>query len=239
MYGRAQHTHTHTHHRFLVKQDWFWFPILTFLEGFPNQTIEYRPSLLSTMSSQPPALTVLLLLHNSPEIFWFYGIQTGWYVYCSYAHVFQDSRKSDYWIMIVHHAVTLTLLYAAFVTGYFRIGMLVMFSMVAYYSPPLSIHVWSHHSIRANCSPRPFTGHLRHLRVFGQDAQDPGSGLYACHPPFLPQTVSSHPSISRAATIHPAFYLAVYATLPTVWVAFRYPLAAPSFVCVSSRDVAG
>jgi hypothetical protein len=61
----------------------------------------------------------------------------------------------------------------------------------------------------------------------------------ACHPPFLPQTVSSHPPISRAATIHPAFYLAVYATLPTVWVAFRYPLAAPSFVCVSSRDVAG
>lgn len=81
---------------------------------------------------------MLLLLpppHNSPEIFCFYGIQTGWYVYCSYAHVFQDSRKSDYWIMIVHHAVTLTLLYAAFVTGYFRIGMLVMFSMVGLLFP--------------------------------------------------------------------------------------------------------
>lgn len=131
---------------FLVKQDWFWFPILTFLEGFPNQTID-------------------------PEIFWFYGIQTGWYVYCSYAHVFQDSRKSDYWIMIVHHAVTLTLLYAAFVTGYFRIGMLVMFSMDI-----CDIFVFSAKTLK---------------------------------------------TLDRDSTIHPAFYLAVYATLPTVWVAFR------------------
>jgi hypothetical protein len=167
--------HTHTHHRFLVKQDWFWFPILTFLEGFPNQTIEYRPSLLSTMSSQPPALTVLLLLHNSPEIFWFYGIQTGWYVYCSYAHVFQDSRKSDYWIMIVHHAVTLTLLYAAFVTGYFRIGMLVMFSMVL---PLLQLLPMFPQEAglcfrlggrRGSSALSSRTGRLRHLRVHGQN----------------------------------------------------------------------
>jgi hypothetical protein len=89
---------------FLVRQTWFWNPILTFLDGFPRQPAE-------------------------SEIRWFYGLQAGWYVHCSYAHLFQDIKKSDHWVTTLHHGVTLTLLYAAFVTGYFRIGMLVMFAM--------------------------------------------------------------------------------------------------------------
>jgi ceramide synthetase len=89
---------------FLVKQDWFWHPILTFLDNFPRQAIE-------------------------PEISFYYSLQIGWYLHGVYTHFFLDTRKSDFAVMIVHHVVTLSLLYGAFVGGYFRIGMLVMFSM--------------------------------------------------------------------------------------------------------------
>jgi len=53
----------------------------------------------------------------------------GWYLHCLYTHLYKDTRKSDYLVMLIHHIVTLALLYGSYVTGYFRIGMLVMFSM--------------------------------------------------------------------------------------------------------------
>jgi hypothetical protein len=89
---------------FLFKQDWFWNPIISFLDGFPRQTTEF-------------------------EISFYYSLQIGWYLHGVYTHFFLDTKKSDFAIMIVHHVVTLSLLYGAFVVGYFRIGMLVMFSM--------------------------------------------------------------------------------------------------------------
>jgi ceramide synthetase len=89
---------------FLVKQDWFWNPIICFLDNFPRQA-------------------------NEPEISFYYSLQIGWYLHGVYTHFFLDTKKSDFAIMIVHHVVTLSLLYGAFVVGYFRIGMLVMFSM--------------------------------------------------------------------------------------------------------------
>jgi hypothetical protein len=35
-----------------------------------------------------------------------------------YTHFFLDTKKSDFAVMIVHHVVTLTLLYGAYVVGY-------------------------------------------------------------------------------------------------------------------------
>lgn len=84
-----------------------------------------------------------------PEISLYYSAQIGWYLHGVYTHFFLDTKKSDFAIMIVHHVVTLSLLYGAFICGYsptshhdrlscfslhlvcryFRIGMLVMFSM--------------------------------------------------------------------------------------------------------------
>lgn len=89
---------------FLVKQDWFWHPIICFLDGFPRSVLE-------------------------PEISLYYSAQIGWYLHGVYTHFFLDTKKSDFAIMIIHHVVTLSLLYGAFICGYFRIGMLVMFSM--------------------------------------------------------------------------------------------------------------
>jgi len=89
---------------FLYHQEWFWNPILCFLDNFPRQTIE-------------------------PEISFYYAMQTGWYLHGVYTHFFLDTKKSDFLLMLLHHAITLALLYAAYVGGYFRVGMLVMFSM--------------------------------------------------------------------------------------------------------------
>jgi ceramide synthetase len=89
---------------YLFKQDWFWNPIVSFLDNFPRQANEY-------------------------EISFYYSLQIGWYLHGVYTHFFLDTKKSDFAIMIVHHVVTLSLLYGAYVVGYFRVGMLVMFSM--------------------------------------------------------------------------------------------------------------
>jgi ceramide synthetase len=89
---------------FSTKQDWFWHPIICFLDAFPRSVLE-------------------------PEISFFYSAQIGWYLHGVYTHFFLDTKKSDFAIMIVHHVVTLSLLYGAFIYGYFRIGMLVTFSM--------------------------------------------------------------------------------------------------------------
>merc|ERR1711879_281128 len=89
---------------YLLKQDWFWHPMVTFLDNFPRQANEY-------------------------EIGFYYSLQIGWYLHGVYTHFFLDTKKSDFAVMIGHHVVTLTLLYGAYVVGYFRVGMLVMFSM--------------------------------------------------------------------------------------------------------------
>lgn len=89
---------------YLVKQYWFWHPIGVFYDGFPRQPLE-------------------------PEMEFFFALQIGWYLHGVYTHFFLDTRKSDFNIMIVHHTVTLSLQYGCFVAGYFRAGMLVMFSM--------------------------------------------------------------------------------------------------------------
>jgi len=90
--------------KYLVHQDFFHFPIVSFLDGFACQETSY-------------------------EIFMFYAIEIGWYLHCVYAQFFLDSKKSDFWVMLAHHVITLSLQFFAFTFGYFRIGMLVMFSM--------------------------------------------------------------------------------------------------------------
>jgi ceramide synthetase len=89
---------------YLFKQDWFWHPLLAFMDNFPRQASE-------------------------PEIDLFYSLQIGWYLHGVFTHFFLDTKKSDFTIMIVHHVVTLSLQFFAYSMGYFRIGMLVMFSM--------------------------------------------------------------------------------------------------------------
>ncbi len=48
-----------------------------------------------------------------------------------YTHFFLDTKKSDFAIMIVHHVVTLTLLYGAYVVGYLPHSLLSHLAMTA------------------------------------------------------------------------------------------------------------
>ena len=59
---------------------------------------------------------------------WLYYVEMGWYLHQSFAHVFLDKRKSDFLVMLSHHLITLLLLYFSWMHGYYRIGLLVLFS---------------------------------------------------------------------------------------------------------------
>jgi hypothetical protein len=48
-----------------------------------------------------------------------------------YTHFFLDTKKSDFAIMIVHHVVTLSLLYGAYVVGYLHHSLLSHLAMTA------------------------------------------------------------------------------------------------------------
>lgn len=51
-------------------------------------------------------------------MWWVYMLQIAWYIHCTYAHVFLDKYKKDFWAMFIHHVVTLALVYFAYVGGY-------------------------------------------------------------------------------------------------------------------------
>ena len=85
------------------------------------------------------------LLINSSEFFIYY-VEIGWYLHCSYAHLYEDSRKSDFYLLIIHHIATLLLMYGSMVYGYHRIGVLVLISMnfcdVALESAKIGVYVY-------------------------------------------------------------------------------------------------
>ena len=60
---------------------------------------------------------------------WMYVVAMGWYLHCTYAHLFLDPRKSDFAEMLIHHIVTFALLLFAYSKGYTRIGVLILFCM--------------------------------------------------------------------------------------------------------------
>src|SRR5690606_14771604 len=130
--------------------------MVSFLDGFACQEPKYLPPsnhhiVFIIFSGRGKKMSNSLPLHYfyySPEIFNFYAIQSAWYLHCVYAQFFIDSKKSDFWVMLAHHVITLSLLFFAFTFGlvhpfvsafysnvvrfphsYFRIGMIVMFSM--------------------------------------------------------------------------------------------------------------
>lgn len=61
--------------------------------------------------------------------YWIFMVQMGWYLHCSFAHLVLDTRKSDFWVMIIHHVAALALLYLSFTMGYFRTGLATMFCL--------------------------------------------------------------------------------------------------------------
>jgi len=62
-----------------------------------------------------------------PETRAFYLFQLGFYLHSLYAHFRYEVKRSDYWPLLIHHLVTIWLIYFSYVVGLSRIGVLVLF----------------------------------------------------------------------------------------------------------------
>jgi ceramide synthetase len=62
-----------------------------------------------------------------PRLSVLYQVELGWYLMQTIAHTILDKKKSDFWVMTIHHGVTLLLLLSSWHTSYFRIGLIVLF----------------------------------------------------------------------------------------------------------------
>jgi hypothetical protein len=62
-----------------------------------------------------------------PDVRAFYLFQLGFYLHSTFAHLFMEVRRKDFWEMLVHHIVTLWLIFWSYGAGYHRIGVLVLF----------------------------------------------------------------------------------------------------------------
>jgi len=66
---------------------------------------------------------------KTPSVTWFYTVQLAFYIYIQIAHVFLDVKRKDFWPMLVHHFLTIGLIMGSWWFTYFRMGMVVFFSM--------------------------------------------------------------------------------------------------------------
>ncbi|KAL6056223.1 Ceramide synthase 5 [Balamuthia mandrillaris] len=87
----------------VMQQDFFWDTVYIWEGDFPFQPLPWT-------------------------VYWLYAFNLGWYAHCTYAHFTWDNHKSDFWEMLIHHVVTLVLLYFSFVNGYWRLGCLVLYT---------------------------------------------------------------------------------------------------------------
>ncbi|CAF1139737.1 unnamed protein product [Adineta ricciae] len=56
-----------------------------------------------------------------------YFIQCGFYIHSIYATLYLDSKRKDFYIMILHHVITATLIFVSYAIRYHRVGLLVLF----------------------------------------------------------------------------------------------------------------
>ena len=114
----------------VLGQNFFWMHWLCWEEPFPYQPITYGCSrcyccccccCYNCLSFASNVLSLSLSYLNDPPkrtpMWWVYLLQMSWYLHCTYAHLFFDKYKKDFWAMLTHHVVTLALVYFAFVSG--------------------------------------------------------------------------------------------------------------------------
>lgn len=61
------------------------------------------------------------------DIYWLYAVEGGFYFHSIYATLFMDMWRRDSVAMIIHHALTLTLIGFSYSIRYHRIGVIVLF----------------------------------------------------------------------------------------------------------------
>lgn len=66
-------------------------------------------------------------MHVPTEIKWLYFVQCGFYLHSIYATLYMDMWRKDFYVMIIHHVVTMTLIIVSYATRFYKIGLLVLF----------------------------------------------------------------------------------------------------------------
>lgn len=64
---------------------------------------------------------------HSPLLRFFYMAQLGVWIYTCFVHRFVDERRKDYFVMYLHHVVTICLVGVSWALDYWRIGLIVVF----------------------------------------------------------------------------------------------------------------
>ncbi|CAM0150506.1 unnamed protein product [Urochloa decumbens] len=85
----------------IIKQEPWSLDYMQYFDGWPDQ---------------PIARTLML----------FYMCQCGFYVYSIGALVAWETRRKDFSVMMSHHVITSTLIGVSYVTGFFRIGTIIL-----------------------------------------------------------------------------------------------------------------
>lgn len=53
-------------------------------------------------------------------------VELGFYMHSLFAHFFLEVHRSDFWAMLFHHIVTIWLILGSYISGFYRIGILVL-----------------------------------------------------------------------------------------------------------------
>lgn len=61
------------------------------------------------------------------EIKFIYFIQSGFYVHSVYATLYMDEKRKDFFVMLIHHFLTITLIVVSYATRYHKSGIMILF----------------------------------------------------------------------------------------------------------------
>ncbi|CAF4253937.1 unnamed protein product [Rotaria sp. Silwood2] len=56
-----------------------------------------------------------------------YFIQCGFYLHSVYGTLYMDYKRKDFYVMLLHHVVTMALIFVSYATRYHKIGLLVLY----------------------------------------------------------------------------------------------------------------
>uniref|UniRef100_A0AC35TS23 TLC domain-containing protein n=1 Tax=Rhabditophanes sp. KR3021 TaxID=114890 RepID=A0AC35TS23_9BILA len=66
--------------------------------------------------------------HINDKVWTYYMIEIGFYWALLFSQIFFDIKRSDFWQMILHHGITIFLLFISFSINFVRVGTLVLIS---------------------------------------------------------------------------------------------------------------
>lgn len=66
-------------------------------------------------------------MHVPFDIKIMYFVQCGFYLHSIYGTLYMDYKRKDFYAMLIHHVLTMTLIFVSYATRYHKVGLLVLF----------------------------------------------------------------------------------------------------------------